>query len=293
MPVICIIQSDMEEAYTPLQITKKAWAIKRSLGGTFNYGGSVDDNTVSGGGQFSAQQSITPSLHVCASTPNFNGLAIGSSTVSPFLASNGDMSSVYGITDSGLLSATIANPTLVDNLSKTAPISSGGLVLPPVVEGSKIPPFSPSRIKGIVNYVNTPSQYDAAIASAAAANNVDPEEIKLKIAIESGGNPNAVSTSGAVGLGQFMPVTAAQYGITNRNDPTQSINGIAKFLAAHGNTIGNDPTAADLAYIGRGPTAQQYVANTRAARQTLQQNAPLSAQQQSSLQIATPINPDN
>jgi len=43
------------------------------------------------------------------------------------------------------------------------------------------------------------------------------------------GGPNA---SGAVGLMQFEPATAAQYGVTNSNDPTQSVNGAAAYMAA-------------------------------------------------------------
>ena len=106
--------------------------------------------------------------------------------------------------------------------------------------------------------------------------------------LESSGNPNAVSSAGAVGLGQFMPATAAQYGITDRTDPTQSINGIGAFLSAHGGTVGNDMSKADMAYIGSGPDARQYVANTQAVRLTLQQNSPLTTQQSSSLIVPNP-----
>lgn len=47
---------------------------------------------------------------------------------------------------------------------------------------------------------------------------------------ESGGNPDAVSSKGAVGLFQFMPDTARQYGI-NPRDPAQSADGAARMMA--------------------------------------------------------------
>jgi hypothetical protein len=293
MPVVCTIQIDLEEAYTPEQIQQQNWKIKMSKGGTFNYGGSVNDNTGSGGGQYSAQQPIivTPSVEMCASSKGFAGVASTTAPkTSPFAASNGDMTSAFGVVDSGLLSAVIANPTLVDSLSKMPGAKSSGVILPRQIEGAKLAPFDAARINGIVNYVNSPSQYDDTIAAAATAHGVDPTEIKLVIATEDQSeNLNATSTSGAVGLGQFMPATAAQYGITDRTDPTQSINGIAAFLAAHGGTAGNNMAKADMAYIGSGPDARQYVANKQAARLTLQQGSPLTDSQVGGLQIPTPI----
>ncbi len=142
--------------------------------------------------------------------------------------------------------------------------------LPAKIEGSTIPAMDQKRIQEIVTAVKSKSQYDPLIQEAAAATNVSPYEIKLKMALENAKmDPNAVSSAGAIGLGQFMPDTAAQYGVTDRSDPKQSIMGIAKMLAANGGTVGSDMAAADKAYIGKGPDADQYVENTRAARQAL------------------------
>jgi hypothetical protein len=58
---------------------------------------------------------------------------------------------------------------------------------------------------------------------------------------ESGGNPNDVSRTGAVGLGQLMPRTAQELGVTNRYDPRQNIMGAAKYLAQGRSKFGNDP----------------------------------------------------
>jgi hypothetical protein len=138
-----------------------------------------------------------------------------------------------------------------------------------------LPAFQQKDIDRVANFVKAPSQYDAAIKDAADRYNVSPTEIKMKIGIESGGIAKAVNpASGTTGLGQFTEATAKQYGITDRNDPVQSINGIAKMLAANGGTVGGNAAGADRAYYGGSPTAKgpntdQYVENTRAVRQAL------------------------
>ena len=65
--------------------------------------------------------------------------------------------------------------------------------------------------------------------------------------VESGDNPNAVSPAGAEGLFQFMPGTAAQYGI-NPFDPTQAIAGAKKYLTDLMNEFGGDVSKALAAY---------------------------------------------
>ena len=48
---------------------------------------------------------------------------------------------------------------------------------------------------------------------------------------ESSGNPNAGSPKGALGLFQFMPGTAAEYGLTDRTDPCTSAKAAAVYLS--------------------------------------------------------------
>ena len=55
---------------------------------------------------------------------------------------------------------------------------------------------------------------------------------------ESGGNPNARSPAGAIGLMQFMPATARGLGI-NPLDPNQAIDGAARYLKQLHNQFGD------------------------------------------------------
>ncbi|HRF10960.1 MAG TPA: lytic transglycosylase domain-containing protein [Candidatus Accumulibacter phosphatis] len=102
--------------------------------------------------------------------------------------------------------------------------------------------------------------------------------------VESGGNPNAVSPAGAVGAYQFMPKTAAQFGIDPR-DERQSRIAAGKYLSQLQDQFGGDRNLALLAYnwgpgnvdawmrTGKGangqempPQAQQYADRVNRAR---------------------------
>jgi soluble lytic murein transglycosylase-like protein len=56
---------------------------------------------------------------------------------------------------------------------------------------------------------------------------------------ESGYNSRVCSHVGACGIGQFMPATAKGMGITDRNDPWQSIEGAAKYMKLNYKRTGN------------------------------------------------------
>jgi soluble lytic murein transglycosylase-like protein len=75
-----------------------------------------------------------------------------------------------------------------------------------------------------------PTKYSSHILAAARETKVDPALIHAVISVESGYNPAARSSAGAVGLMQLMPGTAKRYGVKNRLDPAQNIQGGARYL---------------------------------------------------------------
>lgn len=107
------------------------------------------------------------------------------------------------------------------------------------------------------------SRWDAQIQEAGQRYNVDPRLVASVIQVESGGDPNAVSSAGALGLGQHLPTTAAALGIDPK-DPAQSIDGVAKLLDENLRRYGNVEQAI-LAYHGGtdqanwGPKTQNYL----------------------------------
>jgi len=73
-------------------------------------------------------------------------------------------------------------------------------------------------------------QYDQIIRRIAQEYNVDPNLIHSIIRAESNYDSQAVSPKGAVGLMQLMPETAKEYGVNDRYDPVENIEGGVKFL---------------------------------------------------------------
>lgn len=74
------------------------------------------------------------------------------------------------------------------------------------------------------------AKFGSQIHAAARETNVDPALIHAVISVESGYNPAARSSAGAVGLMQLMPGTAKRYGVKDRLDPAQNIRGGARYL---------------------------------------------------------------
>lgn len=74
------------------------------------------------------------------------------------------------------------------------------------------------------------SKYMKLIAKTARKHHLDPDLLHAVIRVESAYNPGAVSSAGAVGLMQLMPDTAERYGVRDRNDPVQNVEGGAHYL---------------------------------------------------------------
>ncbi len=85
---------------------------------------------------------------------------------------------------------------------------------------------------------------------------VSPALVLAVIGIESGGNPEAVSSAGATGLMQLIPETAERFGVTDATDPAQNIKGGVAYLNFLMNTFNRDPVLVLAAYnAGEGAVA--------------------------------------
>ena len=95
--------------------------------------------------------------------------------------------------------------------------------------------------------------YGPQIDAASVKYGVPASLIASTIQAESSGDPNAVSSEGAIGLMQLMPATAASLGVTNPRDPSQNIDGGTKYLAQLDGMFPSDNYAAALAAYNAGP----------------------------------------
>jgi soluble lytic murein transglycosylase-like protein len=124
-----------------------------------------------------------------------------------------------------------------------------------------------------------PAQIERLVNANAGAWGVDPALVKAIIANESGFDTNATSKTGAQGLMQLEPGTAADLGVTDAYDPAQNISGGTRYIRGlldrfHGDlrlaiAAYNAGPGAVVKYNGVPPYAetQQYVENVLDAYQ--------------------------
>lgn len=82
--------------------------------------------------------------------------------------------------------------------------------------------------------------------------------IHAVILTESHYDPTIESVKGAKGLMQLMPATAERFGVVNRSDPTQNINGGARYLQFLLNRFRGDQDLALAAYNAGEGTVDKY-----------------------------------
>lgn len=127
------------------------------------------------------------------------------------------------------------------------------------------------------------------IEAKAEKYDLDPNLLAGLIRQESNFNPYAVSSCGAMGLGQLMPETARSLGVTDPFNAAQNLDGCAKYLKQMLDTFGGNTDKALAAY-NAGPGAvhkyggippysetQNYVKAIHGHRQYMVKNAVFAA----------------
>jgi soluble lytic murein transglycosylase-like protein len=133
----------------------------------------------------------------------------------------------------------------------------------PTTAASQSPTPSSSSFSSVLDRAQggaVPSEvapYKSMIARSAARWGVDPALIQAVIQHESGGNANATSSAGAMGLMQLMPETARALGVTNPYDPAQSIDAGTHYLSTQLQRFG-DVKLAIAAYDAGGAAVARY-----------------------------------
>ncbi len=116
------------------------------------------------------------------------------------------------------------------------------------------------------------------ILAAATRHNVDPDVLAIMMLVESSGDPDAKSPSGAMGLLQIMPKTGesiakerniANFAPEKLADPETNLDFGAWYLARQVDTFGKDKDPsqkvelAAAAYNGGPPSVREYLAGTK------------------------------
>ncbi len=105
--------------------------------------------------------------------------------------------------------------------------------------GATLPSFVPARFRD-------------PLVDAAARWNVSAALLAAQLMAESNFNPFAVSAAGAAGIAQFMPATAASYGLADPFDPVEAIDAQAHLMSDLIGQFGSPELA--LAAYNAGPS---------------------------------------
>ncbi len=191
--------------------------------------------------------------------------------------------------------------------SSAAPTATTAAYVPPTYAAPATASLPASTVLATDESAGS-STYDATIAQSAARYGIEPALLHGLIQQESGFDPNARSSSGALGLTQLMPGTASSLGVSEPLDPTQSIEGGAHYLSEMLARFGGN-TADALAAYNAGPGAvshyggvppyaetQEYVSKVLGYANACRQSLPAAAgagtvTTQPAGQIATPATP--
>jgi soluble lytic murein transglycosylase-like protein len=107
-------------------------------------------------------------------------------------------------------------------------------------------PYSPHALN--------PAEIDSLTSTASQTYGVPQGLVRAVVMAESSGDPSAISVTGAQGLMQLMPGTAAQCRVVNAFDPTENVQCGSSYLKELLNRYHGDTTLAVAAY-NAGPGA--------------------------------------
>lgn len=102
------------------------------------------------------------------------------------------------------------------------------------------------------------TDYPTLARTYAQQSGISPDIFVAQIQQESGFNPDAVSSAGAIGIAQFMPTTAASLGL-NPKDPIASLKAAAQYDAGNLKTYNGDYSKMLAAYNCGGGCVQGAV----------------------------------
>lgn len=121
---------------------------------------------------------------------------------------------------------------------------------------AKLKPLEPSVTVETEYWLEPRVAYEALILEASQQFGVDPALVRAVARMESGFDPLAVSSAGALGIMQLMPALAEELGVDDPFDPRQNIFGGVRYLRALLDAHrGNEALA--LASYNAGPGAVQ------------------------------------
>lgn len=118
-----------------------------------------------------------------------------------------------------------------------------------IADSLKGSPTSEPTLVALATF-NIPEQFVPMVTAAAQRYGIPPQLLAAVVQKESAWNPNAKGAAGEIGLGQLMPETAKELGVTDRADPVQNLDGAAKYLRQLVDKYDGDLEKALQAYNG-------------------------------------------
>ena len=172
-----------------------------------------------------------------------NGGSVDMSLVQRFFEQNG--------INIDLCSSTAPQSATVNNTAAYSGSSAG------VSSDTNTSAISSSSVRLEASGLSCSAQLDAIFDEASSKYGVDAKFLKAIAKCESDFSTECTSRSGAMGIMQLMPQTAASLGVTNAYDPYQNIMGGARYISEKLTQYNGDKSLALAAYnAGSGNVAK-------------------------------------